>query len=152
MSLAGIVTVATWENRYGRLPLACYYSSSSSSLWCKGSEIVDPPITVLMVLLPINREMGAATLERMRRQFVVEGLEPRKQAFVVALAYTKSSEGRHRWKMQFLADRHFPNGIPSSRERSHPPRPDASSGSSAFTIWQFTFDDAYRKSQRLYPS
>jgi transposase len=65
--------------------------------------------------------MGVATLERLRRRFVEEGLEaslherprpgarpklgPREQAFVVALACTKPPEGRHRWTMQLLADR-----------------------------------------------
>jgi transposase len=65
--------------------------------------------------------MGAATLERLRRRFVEEGLEaslrerprpgarpklgPKEQAFVVALACTKPPEGRHRWTMQMLADR-----------------------------------------------
>jgi transposase len=65
--------------------------------------------------------MGAATLERLRRRFVEEGLEaslrerprpgarpklgPKEQAFVVALACTKPPDGRHRWTMQMLADR-----------------------------------------------
>jgi transposase len=65
--------------------------------------------------------MGVATLERLRRRFVEEGLEaslrerprpgarpklgPKAQAFVVALACTKPPEGRHRWTMQMLADR-----------------------------------------------
>jgi transposase len=65
--------------------------------------------------------MGVATLERLRRRFVEEGLEaslrerprpgarpklgPKEQAFVVALACTKPPEGRHRWSMQMLADR-----------------------------------------------
>jgi len=65
--------------------------------------------------------MGVATLERLRRRFVEEGLEaslrerprpgarpklgPKGQAFVVALACTKPPEGRHRWTMQMLADR-----------------------------------------------
>lgn len=65
--------------------------------------------------------MSVATLERLRRRFVEEGLEaslrerPRpgarpklgakEQAFVVALACTKPPEGRHRWTMQLLADR-----------------------------------------------
>ena len=65
--------------------------------------------------------MGVATLERLRRRFVEEGLEaslrerprpgarpklgPKEQAFVVALACTKPPEGRHRWTMQMLADR-----------------------------------------------
>lgn len=65
--------------------------------------------------------MGVATLERLRRRFVEEGLEaslrerprpgarpklgPKEQAMVVALACTKPPEGRHRWTMQLLADR-----------------------------------------------
>ena len=65
--------------------------------------------------------MGVATLERLRRRFVEEGLEaslrerprpgarpklgPKAQAFVVALACTKPPEGRHRWTMQLLAAR-----------------------------------------------
>jgi putative transposase len=65
--------------------------------------------------------MSVATLERLRRRFVEEGLEaslrerprpgarpklgPKGQAFVVALACTKPPEGRHRWTMQMLADR-----------------------------------------------
>jgi len=65
--------------------------------------------------------MGVATLERLRRRFVEEGLEaslrerprpgarpklgPKERAFVVALACTRPPEGRHRWTMQMLADR-----------------------------------------------
>ena len=65
--------------------------------------------------------MGVATLERLRRRFVEEGLEaslrerprpgarpklgPKERALVVALACTKPPEGRHRWTMQMLADR-----------------------------------------------
>jgi putative transposase len=65
--------------------------------------------------------LGVATLERLRRRFVEEGLEaslrerprpgarpklgPKERAFVVALACTKPPEGRHRWTMQLLADR-----------------------------------------------
>ena len=65
--------------------------------------------------------MGVATLERLRRRFVEEGLEaslrerprpgarpklgPKEQAFVVALACTRPPEGRHRWTMQLLAER-----------------------------------------------
>jgi transposase len=57
--------------------------------------------------------MGVATLERLRRRFVEEGLEaslrerprpgarpklgPKERAYVVALACTKPPEGRHRW-------------------------------------------------------
>jgi transposase len=65
--------------------------------------------------------MGVATLERLRRRFVEEGLEaslrerprpgarpklgPKQQAFVVALACTQPPEGRERWTMQLLAER-----------------------------------------------
>ena len=65
--------------------------------------------------------MGVATLERLRRRFVEEGLEaslrerprpgarpklgPKERAYVVALACTKPPEGRERWTMQLLADR-----------------------------------------------
>src|SRR3954451_3483021 len=65
--------------------------------------------------------MGVATLERLRRRFVEEGLEaslrerprpgarpklgPKEQAFVVALACTKPPEGRERWTMGLLAGR-----------------------------------------------
>src|SRR5829696_7131134 len=65
--------------------------------------------------------MGVATLERLRRRFVEEGLAaslrerprpgarpklgPKEQAFVVALACTTPPEGRHRWTMRMLADR-----------------------------------------------
>jgi transposase len=65
--------------------------------------------------------MGVATLERLRRRFVEEGLEaslrerprpgarpklgPKERAYVVALACTRPPEGRHRWTMQMLADR-----------------------------------------------
>ena len=65
--------------------------------------------------------VGVATVERLRRRFVEEGLEaalrerprpgarpklgPKEQAFVVALACTKPPEGRERWTMQMLADR-----------------------------------------------
>jgi transposase len=65
--------------------------------------------------------MGVATLERLRRRFVEEGLEaslrerprpgarpklgPKEQAMVIALACTKPPEGRERWTMQLLADR-----------------------------------------------
>ena len=66
-------------------------------------------------------QMGVATIERLRRRCVEEGLEaslrerprpgarpklgPKEQGFVVALACTKPPEGRHRWTMQMLADR-----------------------------------------------
>ena len=65
--------------------------------------------------------MGVATLERLRRRFVEEGLEaslrerprpgarpklgPKEQAMVVALACTQPPEGRLRWTMQLLAER-----------------------------------------------
>lgn len=65
--------------------------------------------------------MGVATVERLRRRCVEEGLEaalrerprpgarpklgPKQQAYVVALACTKPPEGRERWTMQLLADR-----------------------------------------------
>ena len=65
--------------------------------------------------------MSVATLERLRRRFVEEGLEaslrerprpgarpklgPKERAFVVALACTKPPEGRLRWTMQLLAER-----------------------------------------------
>jgi len=65
--------------------------------------------------------IGVATVERIRRRFVEEGLEaslrerprpgarpklgPKERAYVVALACTKPPEGRHRWTMQMLADR-----------------------------------------------
>ena len=65
--------------------------------------------------------IGVATVERIRRRFVEEGLEaslrerprpgarpklgPKERAYVVALACTKPPEGRHRWTMQLLADR-----------------------------------------------
>ena len=65
--------------------------------------------------------VGVATVERLRRRFVEEGLEaalrerprpgarpklgPKGEAFVVALACTKPPEGRERWTMQLLADR-----------------------------------------------
>jgi transposase len=65
--------------------------------------------------------VGVATLERLRRRFVEEGLEaslrerprpgarpklgPKQQAFVVALACTKPPEGPERWTMQLLAER-----------------------------------------------
>jgi len=65
--------------------------------------------------------VGVATVERLRRRFVEEGLDaalrerprpgarpklgPKEQAFVVALACTKPPEGRLRWTMQLLADR-----------------------------------------------
>jgi transposase len=65
--------------------------------------------------------MGVASLERLRRRFVEEGLEaalrerprpgarpklgPKQRAMVVALACTKPPEGRERWTMQLLAER-----------------------------------------------
>jgi len=67
-------------------------------------------------------EVGRATVERVRRQFVEEGLEaalarrkPRRQyrrtldgdgeAHLVALACQKPPEGRSRWTLRLLADR-----------------------------------------------
>ena len=67
-------------------------------------------------------EVGRATVERVRKQFVEEGLEaalerrqPRRQyrrkldgdgeAHLVALACQKPPEGRSRWTLQLLADR-----------------------------------------------
>ena len=67
-------------------------------------------------------EVGRATVERVRREFVEEGLEaalerrkPRRQyerrldgdaeAHLVALACQKAPEGRSRWTLRLLADR-----------------------------------------------
>jgi transposase len=67
-------------------------------------------------------EVGRATVERVRKEFVEEGLEaalerrqPRRQyqrkldgdgeAHLVALACQKPPEGRSRWTLQLLADR-----------------------------------------------
>jgi transposase len=67
-------------------------------------------------------EVGRATIERVRKEFVEEGLEaalerrkPRRQyrrkldgdgeAHLVALACQKPPEGRSRWTLQLLADR-----------------------------------------------
>jgi transposase len=67
-------------------------------------------------------EVGRATVERVRREFVEEGLEaalerrkPRRQydraldgdgeAHLVALACQKPPEGRSRWTLRLLADR-----------------------------------------------
>ena len=67
-------------------------------------------------------EVGRATVERVRKQFVEEGLEaalerrtPRRQyrrkldgdgeAHLVALACQEPPEGRSRWTLQLLADR-----------------------------------------------
>ena len=67
-------------------------------------------------------EVGRATVERVRRQFVEEGLEaalvrrkPRRQyqrkldgdgeAHLIALACSKAPEGRSRWTLRLLADR-----------------------------------------------
>ena len=67
-------------------------------------------------------EVGRATVERVRKEFVEEGLEaalerrkprrvyPRKldgdgEAHLVALACQKPPEGRRRWTLQLLADR-----------------------------------------------
>lgn len=65
--------------------------------------------------------MGTATVERLRKRFVEEGLEaalaekPRpgaarkldakQEAYLVALACSEPPEGRDRWTMQLLADR-----------------------------------------------
>jgi len=67
-------------------------------------------------------EVGTATIERVRRRFVEEGLEaalvrhrprreyPRKldgdgEAHLIALACSQSPEGRRRWTLRLLADR-----------------------------------------------
>jgi transposase len=67
-------------------------------------------------------EAGRATVERVRRQFVEEGLEaaleprkPRRQyrpkldgdgeAHLIALACSQAPEGRSRWTLRLLADR-----------------------------------------------
>jgi transposase len=67
-------------------------------------------------------EVGRATVERVRKEFVEEGLEaalerrkPRRQyrrkldgdgeAHLIALACQKPPEGRRRWTLQLLADR-----------------------------------------------
>jgi transposase len=67
-------------------------------------------------------EAGRATVERVRRQFVEEGLEaalerrkPRRQylrkfdgdgeAHLIALACSKAPEGQSRWTLRLLADR-----------------------------------------------
>jgi transposase len=67
-------------------------------------------------------EVGRATVERVRREFVEEGLEaalerrkPRRQykraldgdgeAHLIALACQKPPEGRSRWTLRLLADR-----------------------------------------------
>jgi len=67
-------------------------------------------------------ELGRATVERVRRQFVEEGLEaalerrkPRRQykrtidgeaeAHLIALACSQPPEGRSRWTLRLLADR-----------------------------------------------
>jgi transposase len=67
-------------------------------------------------------EVGRATVERVRREFVEEGLtaalerrQPRRQyprkldgdgeAHLVALACSKAPEGRSRWTLRLLADR-----------------------------------------------
>ena len=66
-------------------------------------------------------EVGTATIERVRKQFVEEGLEaalerhrPRRQyerrldgvkeAHLVAVTCSEAPEGRERWTMQLLAD------------------------------------------------
>jgi transposase len=67
-------------------------------------------------------EAGTATIERVRRQFVEEGLEaaltrrrPRREyerkldgdgeAHLIALACSQAPEGRKRWTLRLLADR-----------------------------------------------
>ncbi len=67
-------------------------------------------------------EIGRATVERVRKQFVEEGLDaalerrkPRRQyhrkldgdgeAHLIALACSQSPEGRNRWTLRLLADR-----------------------------------------------
>ncbi len=67
-------------------------------------------------------DIGTATIERVRRQFVEEGLEaaltrrrPRREyqrkldgdgeAHLIALACSPAPEGRKRWTLQLLADR-----------------------------------------------
>jgi transposase len=67
-------------------------------------------------------EVGTATVERVRREFVEEGLaaalEPRKsrrqyrrkldgdgEAHLIALACSQAPEGRSRWTLRLLADR-----------------------------------------------
>ena len=67
-------------------------------------------------------EVGSATVERVRKQFVEEGLEaalerrkPRRQylrtldgdgeAHLIALACSHAPEGRSRWTLRLLADR-----------------------------------------------
>jgi transposase len=107
--------------------------------------------------------MGVATLERLRRRFVEEGLEgslrerprpgarpklgPKEQAFAVALACTKPPEGRRRWTMQLLADRHFPDAttirVVLDNLNTHTPT----------ALYEaFAPTDARRKLHRLYPS
>jgi transposase len=73
---------------------------------------------------PISRslDVGTATVERVRKQFVEEGLEaalerrkPRREyqrrldgadeAHLIALTCGQTPEGRDRWTMQLLADR-----------------------------------------------
>jgi transposase len=67
-------------------------------------------------------EVGRATIERVRRQFVEEGLEaalerrrPRRdyerrldgagEAHLIALTCSQAPKGRERWTMQLLADK-----------------------------------------------
>lgn len=67
-------------------------------------------------------EVGTATIERVRKQFVEEGLEaalerrrPRRQyerrldgvreAHLIAVTCSEAPEGRRRWTMQLLADK-----------------------------------------------
>jgi transposase len=66
-------------------------------------------------------QLGRSTVERTRKRFVEEGLEPalserprpgkarlltgKQEAFLVALACSDPPDGRTRWTMQLLADR-----------------------------------------------
>ena len=86
----------------------------AQTLWLASEERTDEEIVKAL-------RIGVATVERIRRRFVEEGLEaslrerprpgarpklgPKERAYVVALACTKPPEGRHRWTMQMLADR-----------------------------------------------
>jgi len=73
-------------------------------------------------MIAVGLEVGRATIERVRKEFVEEGLEaalerrqPRRQyrrrldgdgeAHLVALACQKPPEGRSRWTLRLLADR-----------------------------------------------
>ena len=72
-------------------------------------------------------QVGTATVERLRKRLVEEGLEAalaekarpgatrkldgKQEAFLVALACTKPPEGRQCWTMQLLADRMVALGV-----------------------------------------